>query len=271
MHSLNLTIHNQENIIEEVLDRIKINSTGDYELVIMVDGCTDRTEEYVDNFIKKNKQIQIKKLTAPNIFETKSNNVVAQNSSGDHIIIIHGDMLINEHGWNERLLKPLFKFKDVFAVSARCSHNWALNPNSKHVIEDFDRDDSWCDILNHTHHANKEMSPDRDIFYIRSCVNRGPLAIDKKVFDFMGGFDECFAPLDMDDHDLCYRAYKELKKICGYYNIDITSDPNWGPTRENNITHGWALKSNHKNTRTVYNRHKDIISSYQPTLERHCI
>ena len=76
----------------------------------------------------KNKQIQIKKLTAPNIFETKSNNVVAQNSSGDHIIIIHGDMLINEHGWNERLLKPLFKFKDVFAVSARCSHNRKLHP-----------------------------------------------------------------------------------------------------------------------------------------------
>ena len=59
MHSLNLTIHNQENIIEEVLDRIKINSTGDYELVVMVDGCTDRTEEYVDNFIKKNKLISV--------------------------------------------------------------------------------------------------------------------------------------------------------------------------------------------------------------------
>jgi hypothetical protein len=76
------------------------------------------------------------------------------------------------------------------------------------------------------------------------------------ALDFL---DEKFAPLDMDDHDLCFRMMEKLGKIVGCYWIDYISQPNWGGTRINGKPAPWQLESNQKNTRIVYDRHKDKI------------
>jgi len=306
MISINLTIYNQEGIIREVLNRIKTYTSGDYEIVTVVDGCTDRTEEYVDDFISNNPDVNIKKIITPDLNEVKANNIAAKNSIGDYIIILHGDMLVNEKDWNLRILKPLKKYDDIFAVTARCAHNWKINTNSLYLNPNNSFDDfnvshymppglqrGCSDLLLPTDDTNSLLKNHRDKFFIRSCVNRGPLAIDKEVFDFMGGFDEKFAPYDMDDHDFCFRTYKELGKKCGAYDIDIITDLRSSPTkdqfkgqtnREYKIqdqlkkeTGGnfrmppdkW-IKSNHKNTKIVYTRHKEIIESNPIKEERHC-
>ena len=90
---------------------------GSYELVVVLDGCSDNSEEILDLFIKENGGIRIKKMHAPNVFETKANNIAAKASEGEYISIIQDDMLINESGWNERMLKPFLSFNDVFFIS----------------------------------------------------------------------------------------------------------------------------------------------------------
>jgi glycosyltransferase involved in cell wall biosynthesis len=256
--SLILTVHNKGFLIDRVLNSIKDHTDGTYELLIVLDGCTDDSEEKVTKFIKENPQIKTNLIYTPDVFETKANNTALKEVNSDTAIIIQDDMVINEKGWNVRLTKPFRAYDNVFGVTANCSHNWEINPNSKHLKTTVNNNREWSDILKHVDHANRRTIG-RDVFAIRQCVNRGPLALNYKDVVALDFLDEKFAPLDMDDHDLCFRMMEKLGKIVGCYWIDYISQPNWGGTRINGKPAPWQLESNQKNTRIVYDRHKDKI------------
>ncbi len=260
MVSINLTVHNKEFLLDDCLNRIKNNTTGSYELVVVLDGCSDSSESILDRFISNNKSIFIKKLYAPNVFETKANNIAARNSNGEYIAIIQDDMLINEKGWNERMIKPFSAFDDVFSVTSRTSHNWIINKNSIHLNLEKIPDGIWSDILFHTDHSDRNNTP-RDVFSVRDSSNRGPLIINHSDMEKLGYFDEIFSPQDMDDHDLHYRAKKILGKVTGLYWIDYICDNQWGGTRENGITKQWMLDSNHKNQKIILERHHEFLNN----------
>ena len=257
MHSVILTIHNKEWLIREVLDGIVKNTSGDYELIVVLDGCTDKSFDIVeDYFYGKNYNLII--ATTPDVYETKANNVGLKSASGEYVIIVQDDMIIKEQGWNLRMQKPFDAFDDVFAVTSRTAHNWEFNPNTKHLGMIEDLDNCWSDICIHTNHADRK-NISRDTFAIRSSVNRGPLMIDHGDLKKLNYLDEVFSPQDMDDHDLMYRMHKELNKVCGCYWIDFESKDEWGGTRVSGSPAPWLLKANHKNMKIFYDRHKDLI------------
>jgi len=258
MFSIILTVHNKDYLINEVLTRIKTNTIGVYEIIVVVDCSTDNSDHLIDNFIKQNKNIKINKFITDDVFETKANNVGLKNSSGDYCIIVQDDMLINEIDWNNRLLKPIKEYSDIYAVTGRHSHNWVYNKNSVHQYLEEDLDNCWCDILLATDVAGKE-NINRDTFAIRDTVNRGPLLIRHDILQKVNYLDEYFAPQDMDDHDLSYRVYKQTGLMAGCYWLDIISEHSWGGTRVNGGPAPWLLKSQHKNMKIVWNRHKELI------------
>ena len=261
MHSIILTVHNKEWLIGQVVEGIVLNTTEPYELMVIIDGCTDNSEEVVRETLSGT-PVRVKYFHAPNVFETKANNIGLKAARGDKVIIVQDDMVIKEKGWNKRLEKPFRAFDDVFAVTSRTAHNWTINPNSQHLGMEEDLDYNWCDILEHCDHAGRQQVLDRDTFAVRCSVNRGPLMIDREDLEKLGYLDEAFAPQDMDDHDLCYRAYKELGKVVGAYWIDYQSDDAWGGTRaEFGRPAPWLLKAHHKNTKIMYDRHKDLINT----------
>lgn len=260
--SIILTVHNKDFLLEESLRRIKELTSKPYELIIIIDGCSDKSLEIATRFKSKNPKIKTIVEETPDIFETKANNVGCKLATGDYIFIVQDDMLINEKSWNQRLLKPFRAFGDVFAVSANCAHNWVFNPNSIHLNMEENLDNCWCDILKHVDHAGRPWNLPRNVFAVRQCVNRGPLVINHEDLKHLGYFDESFAPLDMDDHDLCFRMKKELNKVVGCYWVDFTSNFAWGGTHNPNGTHkDWFYISNHKNTKMVWNRHSEIINN----------
>ena len=57
-----------------------------------------------------------------------------KSASGDKIIVIQDDMIIQEEGWNVRMEKPFKAFDDVFAVTANTAHNRIFNTNSVHIF-----------------------------------------------------------------------------------------------------------------------------------------
>lgn len=258
--SIILTVHNKEFLINDVLNGIKSKTTGNYELIIVIDGCTDNTLQIVENFQKENLQIKTVITQTPDVFETKANNAGLKLVNSEIAIIIQDDMVIKEDGWNDRLTKPFREFDDVFGVTAQCSHNWEFNPNSKHIHTNVNNNYEWSDILNHVDHANKSTI-DRNTFAIRQCVNRGPLALNYEDLSSLNFFDEQFAPQDMDDHDLCFRMQEKIGKVVGCYWIDYECKPNWGGTRVNGKTAPWVLEANQKNTRIVVSRHRDKIKN----------
>lgn len=258
MHSIILTIHNKDWMIREVVEGICKNTIGNYELIVVIDGCTDNTESVVLETLK-NKNIDFKLIFAPDVFETKANNLGLKIAQGDKVIIVQDDMIIREHGWNQRMQKPFDKFDDVFAVTSRTAHDWELNPKTEHLGMKENLDNCWCDICIHTNHADKS-NISRDVFAVRASVNRGPLMINHEDLKKLNYLDEEFSPQDMDDHDLMYRMHKELGKVCGCYWIDFESKDEWGGTRVSGDAASWLLKANHKNMKIFYERHSNLIN-----------
>jgi glycosyltransferase involved in cell wall biosynthesis len=253
MHSIVLTVHNKDFLIDSVMNAIYENTLGSYELIIVLDGCTDNSEELV----LKNKRNNTKIIYTPDVFETKANNAGIKESSGDYIIIVQDDMIVNEKGWNQRLQKPFDNFDDVFAVTARASHNFGINENSRFINMIEHIDNEWSDIFYHPDLADRLNTP-RNIFAIRDSVNRGPLMINHKDMILMNYFDEEFAPQELDDHDLCYRVKEKLGKVVGCYWIDYLSELEWGGTRAPGSS-SWITQANQKNSKIFYKRHRNSI------------
>lgn len=270
MFSIILTVHNKEDLLEEVLLSIKNKTSSNYELNVVIDGCSDNSEKILDMFVKNNSNLKITKFITDNVFETKANNVGLKNSSGKYCVIIQDDMIINEYGWEKRLIKPIESFSDIFAVSANATHNWVYNPNSTHQFMEENLDNCWCDLIRVSNLANKDNMT-REIFAIRDSVNRGPLVLKHDVLQKLNYFDEIFEPQDMDDHDLCYRAFKQEGLKVGCYLIDYTSKVEWGSTRKNGGPANWLLKANHKNSKIVFKRHKDLICGPKHDENRYLI
>lgn len=267
--SIILTVHNKDFLLEESLRKIKDLTSKPYELILIIDGCTDGSLEIATRFKNKNPKIKVIVEETPDVFETKANNVGCKLATGDYIFIVQDDMLINEQNWNQRLIKPFKAFDDVFAVSANCAHNWIFNPNSVHLNMEENLDNCWCDIIKHVDHAGRPWGLPRNVFAVRQCVNRGPLVINHQDLIKMDYFDEQFAPQDMDDHDLCFRMKKKLDKVVGSYWIDFVSNFSWGGTHNPNGTHkSWFYKSNHKNTKIVWNRHSNEINTTRKVENR---
>lgn len=252
MVSLILTVHNKDFLLQSVLDGIKNNTSLPYELIIVLDGCSDSSKAISEKFSDSRAKIKI--IETPDVFETKANNSGLKLASSEFVCVIQDDMVIKEPGWDSRMLSPFFKFGDVFAVTANCAHNWEINPSPS------SNNSGWSDLLFHCDHANRK-TVSRDTFAVRQCVNRGPLLINHSDLIKMNYFDESFSPQDMDDHDLCFRMREKLGKSVGCYWIDYESDSFWGGTREAGQTKQWLLDSNRKNCKIVLDRHAESIKN----------
>jgi glycosyltransferase involved in cell wall biosynthesis len=216
-----LPIHNQQDIIDMVLRGIYCNSSSLVkEVIILLDGCTDLTPEIVKSFLDSPSDrpgIPTRILHAPDVFEVIANNICLKASTQPYTILVQDDMVIQELGWDVRLIKPMLVWNDVIAVSARAAHNNEVS--GENMI-----------------HANmvgwEYTGQERDKFYIRDSCNRGPLALRMDMVRELNYLDEIYSPLGWDEHDLCMRAYAYGKWKSGVYHINYRSDLSWGTTRK---------------------------------------
>lgn len=236
-----LTTHNKEDLIGSVCHGI-INNISELtkEIIVVFDGCIDNTEEIVKNILKDTK-INIKYVYTDDVFEVRANNSGLKEVTSDYVILIQDDMIIKEKNFDKRMLKPFISFNDVFAVTSQTAHNNQISNNTVITTESADR----------------RLGYPRDKFAIREIANRGPLMYDYKDLVKLNFFDEYFTPYSYDDHDISYRAYKELGKVSGLYWIDYDSDPSWGTTRVKNQL--LSAQSHARNSSIIINRHSDVL------------
>ena len=236
-----LTTHNKENMIESVCYGI-INNISELtkEIIVVFDGCVDKTEEIVKKILSS-LTIPVKYVYTEDVFELRANNAGLKEVTSDYVILIQDDMIIKEKDFDKRMLKPFITFNDVFAVTSQTAHNNQIDKGTIITINSADR---------------REGYP-RDKFAVREIANRGPLMYDYKDLTELNFFDEYLAPNSYDDHDISYRAYKELGKVSGLYWVDYDSEPSWGTGRQKNQT----IHSNahHRNSRIIVERHSDVL------------
>ena len=236
-----LTVHNKQNMIKEVcLGVINNISNLTNEIIIVLDGCNDNSEKII-NEVMLNTSVPVKYVYTDDVFELRANNEGLKHVTSDYVILIQDDMIIKEKNFDERMLKPFLAFDDVFAVTSQTAHNNKINGGG--IIA--------------TELADRKMGHSRDLFYVREIANRGPLMYKYSDVKQLGFFDEHLVPNSYDDHDISYRAYKELKKVSGLYWIDYDSEPEWGTGRQKN--QNIHRNAHTRNSKIVLERHGDVM------------
>ena len=245
-----LSVFNQENLIEKVLHGIFKNTTTPFTLIMVFDGCTDRTEVRAKKYIKRYSPKLLKEFistSAPNVYETRANNIGFKLSKSDFMITLQDDMVINEYGWERRITFPLRKFEEVLAVTSRSAHD----------IDHIDETNQY-----YKNHASRERGTlSRNVFAVRDIINRGPVAFTMKHLRSMNFLNEDFAPSDLDDADLSLRAWEKKKLIVGAYWIDYLSPLHWGKSRAADSTMNVVNKRIMENGIRLLNNHRAYIES----------
>jgi len=248
-----LTTHNKENMIKDVCYGI-INNISELtnEIIVVFDGCVDKTEEIVKEVLSQT-SVSVKYVYTDDVFELRANNAGLKEVTSDYVILVQDDMIVKEKDFDKRMLKPFLAFNDVFAVTSQTAHNNHKNGNTVLTTGSADR---------------REGYP-RDKFAVREIANRGPLMYDYSDLVKLDFFDEHLVPNSYDDHDISYRAYKELGKVSGLYWIDYDSEPSWGTGRQKNQT----IHSNahHRNSRIIVERHSDVLGGVIKNEDRELI
>ena len=223
-----MPIYNQEQIIEKNINSIfKYTTELPYELILILDSCSDSTETIILNMISQGihtntlpellTNILVLRSLTP-LFETAADNLGFLCSRGKFILEIQADMEMTELGYNMKLLKPFSLYNSILGISGRCCHGLTyangigkLGDSIESTLPDY---------------------IDRNAFYIGETCNRGPLMLDSEKLRSLGYLDEKNYFLDNSDHDLFARAYFEKKWTCGYCPIDFSSPLINGSTRK---------------------------------------
>ena len=136
-----LTVHNKEKTIKRILKNIfKNTSKITLEMIIILDGCTDKTYKKVKESIKfKQEFLKVSIISTDDIWETKANNVGLKKVTTEYATIVQDDMLIKQKNWDRTLINN-FKKYDLFAVSGRAAHDFRFINNKFEVVNIFGRE-----------------------------------------------------------------------------------------------------------------------------------
>ena len=267
INTIILTVHNKEKTISRILNNLVDSlSKNTQKIIIILDGCTDNTHLLVTRFIEnKNSKLDYKLIFTDDIWETKANNVGLRMVQTKYATIVQDDMLIMQKNWDATLLNYFKKFK-LFAISGRAAHNFSFSNNQFKVENISGRE---YPISNNNFFGKvigKLVSIFRPFwiynyfkfFAIRLVANRGPLVIDMQIAKQLNFFDECFAPFELDDVDLCCRAFKAFGLMSAtnpifYYELNGSKKNNFSSKLE-------SEKSILKNSKILIKRHSDLAN-----------
>jgi hypothetical protein len=151
--------------------------------------------------------------------------------------------------FDKRLLKPFSVVPNLLAVTARDAVDCAII-NGK---------------LEFINIAGKDVNTPRNLFCIRSVINRGPVLFDNEKLKELNYLDEDFCPQNQDDSDLSLRAYRKGYTV-GCYGAKFESRDDWGGTRNPDKAQFWDEIIN-KHIAMIVERHADLINAPKHDLD----
>ena len=221
LFSVIMPVYNQRDIIRRNVQAVLDNtSDAEFELIIILDACSDDTEDQIRG-LDLDRPLLVRVLVLKSrvpMFETACDNLGFFCARGRYLIEVQADIEITERGYNQRLLAPMLTVPAMIGISGRCCHCWAPTSNADRVgrIQ-----------------GNEDMSHvPRNAFFIGETANRGPLMFDAVKLRQVGYLDERNFFLEDSDHDLFKRAYIQRGFLCGYVPIGFNSPVADGSTRK---------------------------------------
>jgi len=183
-----------------------LSTTHDIETIVVDNASTDNTRK----FLKQLKDINLI-LNKENLGFSKANNIGAGEAKGDILVFLNNDTEVQK-GWLEVILEIFKKEKNVGAVGVKL-----LFPDKtiQHAGLAFYPDR----IPRHLYYQSKKDASYANKTREFQAVTAACVAIPKKVFFEVGGFDEAYIN-GLEDVDLClkikekgYRIFYQPKSV----------------------------------------------------------
>lgn len=253
--------------IVEILSGLESTlSVSTKKIILILDGCTDKTDDCVNNYIKNRElsNIGFEIVYTDDIWETKANNVGLKLVQTEFATIVQDDMLLLERNWDQKLISAI-EDNDIFAVSGRAALDFTIKNDQFIPLNLAGREYPLGSVgilprivaklmaIFKPYWVYKYLSP----LSIRLTVNRGPMLFKMSHVKSLGYFDENFAPFELDDVDICCRAFREFGLMSAsrpVYYKEI-----FGSKAQNLSSSTVSKQAIQRNSQLIRERHSDLM------------
>lgn len=254
-------IFNKEDILPETLKGIERCSSKDSKIILVVDGCTDRSEQIVDEFIARNVRKTVK-LIMPNVHMLLSVNEGLKHIEEGFSIIMQDDIILQDVEMEQKIISLYERIGPKLGViSFRFGSNIKVTNFFQSLRTSFKKMIIEDDFIKSKDDYGNYPKGEYDTFYPRMSAINGPNCIPFSVICKLKEFDTNLAPYGFDDPEFCLRAL-ELGFINGLFPVKYQSDEEWGGTRRSKSFLAEVKRIHIRNRKYVYNKHKDFLDTF---------
>lgn len=191
---------NGKHLLKICLPSLKKQSFKDFEVVVVDNGSTDGSLEYIKKYFPEVKLVELKS----NSGFAHAVNLGIKICVGEYIVLINNDTKV-DNCCLEYLIKTAKAHKDAGMVAAKM-----LNFYNPKLI---DSAGDWIDIAGHAGNIGQNEKDDGKFNKEGYCflVTGGGCLIKREVFEKVGFFDENYFAY-MEDVDFCLRAQMQSFK-----------------------------------------------------------
>jgi len=232
-----VTIHNKQDLIDKVLKGIAQScDNSDYvvNIICVLDGCTDNTEEVIDTYLKNlPAEINLYKLYRDDVHEMLSTQHALEfintlpNSKDDIILFLQDDVVLQQESLLDYIDHLYNTVPNLGYLSFRLGCSTDLDQNGILYEHTFYESSfgHWkqLDMDHFTEVGHLE-------FVEAEIVIKSPTCIKKGILDQVGYYDLNLAPYCHDDLDLSIRL-NQLGYHNGVFGAKMVSKVEWGGTR----------------------------------------
>jgi len=197
---------NKKELLQECLDAVKEAvefEGGDHEIILVDNGSTDGTQDYVRIHYPDVRLIELDK----NYRFSRGNNFGVQCAKNNIVVLLNNDVIV-EPGFLGPLLRG-FDQPDIFAVTSQI-FNYDQSKIREETGKTFGTMVFGCVYVGHSQPGEQdELRQYVPVFY----AGGGSSAYDRAKFLALGGFNEIYYPGYVEDADLSYRAWKRGYRV----------------------------------------------------------
>ena len=191
--SIIILTHNQLIITRQCLESIRKYTSEDYELIIVDNGSTDGTVEYLQS------QADIRTVyNSANMGFAKGCNQGFAIATGDSMLFLNNDTVVTEN-WLGNMLRLLYSSPKIGMVG----------PVSNNVSGHQKIPVSYQELSGLNDFAQQYCQSNGGCFRQVYRLVGFCLLVKKEVLDDIGVFDEQFGMGSFEDDDLCLRAVRQ--------------------------------------------------------------
>ena len=196
--SIVMPVYNAAPALQVSLPQLFASTTGSWELTIILDACFDASLDVAKKLISDHFETStcikariFNQQTA--IWEVSSDNLGMRTSQPKYAyVLVQADNIIDEVGWNDKMLAAMMKNDRIFGISGRCGHSLDGSNKVGRCGEDIAQP-----LTKEELQAGLRIS---------ETINRGPLMYRASIMVNLKFLDEVRFLLDGDDHDVNMRA-----------------------------------------------------------------